>query len=327
MSAKGVFTVIADESDSGERLDVTAARHVSDCSRSQTARMIRMGSITVHGLSKKPGYRVSCGDVIHVCLPPPAEIFCEPEDIPIDVLYEDDHLIVVNKQPGIVVHPAPGHYSGTLVNGLLNHCPFLEGIGGAMRPGIVHRLDRDTSGALVIAKNDRAHQNLSAQFKSRQVKKTYLALVHGETKDESGNITLPIGRHPVDRKRMSTRSRHPRPALTLWKVIERFPGLTLLEVDLKTGRTHQIRVHCASMQHCVVGDAVYCGRRKNKYSGGGNGEMPKKIQNISRQMLHARDLGFNHPASGQWMHFKAPVAQDMAQVLAALRLQEKGRQS
>jgi len=326
MSVKNVFTIIADELDSGKRLDVAVARRVADCSRSQSARMIRMGSITVHGLSKKPGYRVSDGDIIHICFPPPAKVSCEPEDITIDILYEDDHLIVVNKQAGIVVHPAPGHYSGTLVNGLLNHCPFLEGIGGEMRPGIVHRLDRDTSGALVIAKNDKAHQNLSVQFKSRQVKKTYLALVHGEIKDKSGNIMLPIGRHPIDRKRMSTRSRHSRAALTLWKVRERFLGLTLLEVDLKTGRTHQIRVHCAAMGHCVVGDVVYCGRGKNKYAGISRaGKILKKIQSVSRQMLHARHLSFIHPASGQWLQFEAPVARDMAQLLEALRLEEKDK--
>ncbi|MBW1866291.1 MAG: RluA family pseudouridine synthase [Deltaproteobacteria bacterium] len=326
MSAETVFTIIADKLDSGERLDVTVTHHVTDCSRSQSARMIKMGNITVLGLSKKPGYRVLDGDIIHIRFPSPAKISCEPEDIPIEILYEDDQLIVVNKQPGIVVHPAPGHYSGTLVNGLLNHCPFLEGIGGEMRPGIVHRLDKDTSGALVVAKNDKAHQNLSAQFKSRQVKKIYLALVHGEIKDESGKIMLPIGRHPVDRKRMSTHSRHARDARTLWKVRERFPGLTLLEVDLKTGRTHQIRVHCAAMGHCVVGDAVYCGRRKNKSAGiSMAGDTLKKIQDASRQMLHARHLGFTHPASGQWMHFEAPVAQDMAQLLAALRLEEKDK--
>lgn len=327
MSAKDDFTIIADELDSGERLDVTVTRHVADYTRSQSARMIRIGNISVHGLSKKPGYRVLSGDVIHICVPPPVKISCEPEDIPIDILYEDNHLIVVNKQQGIVVHPAPGHFSGTLVNGLLNHCPFLEGIGGEMRPGIVHRLDKDTSGALVVAKNDKIHQNLSAQFKSRQVEKTYLALVYGEIKDKSGNIMLPIGRHPVDRKRMSVHSRHARSARTLWKVRERFPGLTLLEVDLKTGRTHQIRVHCAAMGHCVVGDGVYGSGRKNRFAGiSGIGEMLKK-QGVVRQMLHAWHLGFHHPASGQWVFFEAPLAQDMAQLLASLRLAEKGKRT
>lgn len=320
MSSKSAFTITADKLDSSARLDVAVTRYITDCSRSQIARMIKMGNITVNGLLKKPGYCVLNGDIIHICFPPPAKISCEPEDIPIDVLYEDEQIIVVNKQPGIVVHPAPGHYSGTLVNGLLNHCPFLQGIGGEIRPGIVHRLDKDTSGALVIAKNDKAHQNLSAQFKCRQVKKTYLALVHGEIKNKSGNIMLPIGRHPVDRKRMSTHSLRARTARTLWKVRERFPGLTLLEIDLKTGRTHQIRVHCAAMGHCVVGDAIYCGSRKNKSAGiitaGGT---LKKIQAVPRQMLHARHLGFNHPASGQWMDFEAPLAQDIARLLAALR--------
>ena len=319
MSVKSIFTVIADESDTTERLDVIVARRVADCSRSQVARMIRMGHITVHGLSKKPGYRVVDGDIIHICIPPPAEISCEPEDIPLSILYEDDHLIVVNKQPGIVVHPAPGHYSGTLVNGLLNHCPFLDGIGGEMRPGIVHRLDKDTSGALVIAKNDKVHQHLSVQFKSRQVQKTYLALVYGEMKDQSGAIRLPIGRHPVDRKRMSIHSRHPRTARTFWTVRERFPGLTLLEVDLKTGRTHQIRVHCAAMHHYVVGDGVYCPRKKKQIGGRNRIEKILEQQNVSRQMLHAQHLGFTHPASGQWMVFDAPVAHDMAQLLTALR--------
>ncbi len=318
MHDKGaITTIVVDEPDSGKRLDVLIAARISECSRSLAASLIRNKQIWVQGSPKKPGYRVIIGDVISVQIPPPEPVSYEPEPIPIDILYEDEHLIVVNKQPGLVVHPAPGHYTGTLVNGLLYHCPGLAGIGGEIRPGIVHRLDKDTSGALVVAKNDPAHQNLAMQFKSRKIIKEYLALVHGEMNFESGTISLPIGRHPVDRKRMSTISRKGRIAETLWKVRERFLGATLVEVNLKTGRTHQIRVHFAAIKHPIIGDSVYCGRKAEKRLAKVNTLNILKL--APRQMLHAWHLGFTHPFTEKNMFFEAPIPKDMEEVINAFR--------
>jgi len=227
-------------------------------------------------------------------------------------------MVVINKQPGLVVHPAPGHTSGTLVNALLYHCSALGGIGGKIRPGIVHRLDKDTSGVLVAAKNDAAHLQLARQFKSREVQKRYLAMVHGRVKEDRGSVVLSIGRHPVDRKKMSTRSRKARGAETRWKVRERLDGVTLLELDLKTGRTHQIRVHCAAIGHPVVGDSVYGGRRRLDLSGKGqNGSLPIKV---ARQMLHARWLQLAHPVTEALMSFEAPLPADMAGLIEVLRI-------
>ena len=215
-----------------------------------------------------------------------------------------------------MVHPGAGHNSRTLVNALLAHCPDLEGIGGSIRPGIVHRLDKDTSGTLVVAKNDMAHQSLSSQFKMREVRKLYLALVYGEVKLPAGVIDFPIGRHPTDRKKMSIRSRRSRPTVTRWKVIEAFSGVTLLEIDLMTGRTHQVRVHCAAIGHPIVGDSTYGGKRRWKDLAQG----PKQdvLKAIRRQMLHAWKLSFVHPRTGQSMNFESPLPKDMASVLEAL---------
>ena len=257
MHDQSAFTILVKEPDSGKRLDLFVASRISSCSRSIAAGLIHNGQIRVQGAAKKPGYRIKAGDEICGHIPPPETVSFKPEPVKIDILYDDDYIIVANKEPGIVVHPAPGHYTGTLVNGLLYHYPEREGIGGdQLRPGIVHRLDKDTSGALVIAKNAAAHHNLTRQFKSRRVIKEYLALVHGEMESDSGAISLPIGRHSVDRKKMSTRSRKSRAAETMWRVRERFDRATLIELILKTGRTHQIRVHCAAVKHPIVGDPV-----------------------------------------------------------------------
>ena len=229
---------------------------------------------------------------------------------------------MVNKQPGLVVHPAPGHFSGTLVNGLLYHCPNLGGIGGELRPGIVHRLDKDTSGTLVVAKNDAAHTNLSRQFKSRKVKKDYLALVHGNMKSPTGSIKLPIGRHPVDRKRMSTVSPRGRSAETEWNIKEQFQGVALLEVHLKTGRTHQIRVHCAAMHHPIVGDRVYGPRKPGKTLVRGRPTSDKLLQilkSVDRQMLHAWRLSFHHPHTGKAVTFESRLPEDMAIIIQKIR--------
>jgi 23S rRNA pseudouridine1911/1915/1917 synthase len=221
-----------------------------------------------------------------------------------------------------VVHPAPGHYSGTLVNGLLHHCPDLGGIGGELRPGIVHRLDKDTSGTMIVAKNDAAHRHLSRQFKSRQINKEYLALVHGTLKTGTGKIKLPIGRHPVDRKRMSTISHKGRTAETDWWVKEEFQGVTLLLLNLKTGRTHQIRVHCAALHHPIVGDKVYRPRKLEKTVAKGHKQSDKLLlilKSVKRQMLHAWRLSFTHPYSAKAVSFESPLPQDMAGLIDSIR--------
>ncbi len=319
MFYKGDCIILVNEHESGKRLDTIIAYHISNCSRSFSACLIRKEKILVQGKVKKPGYRVKTGDNISVSISSidSEPILLKPEPLDIDILYEDKHIIVINKEPGLVVHPAPGHNKGTLVNGLLHHCPELAGIGEKPRPGIVHRLDKDTSGTLVAVKNNAAYINLAAQFKSRKIKKLYLALVFGVVQSESGSISLPIGRHVSNRKKMSTVSRKSRSAETLWKVIERFNGATFLECDLKTGRTHQIRVHCAAINHPVLGDQIYGGKKAAKKL------LPKnrlnKIISVPRQMLHAWRLEFAHPATGDTMFFESPVPQDMKKLIETLR--------
>ena len=316
MHDQSAFTIFVDSHDSGKRLDLYIASCISDCSRSVATHLIRNGKIRVQGMVRKPGYRIKAGDEICGHIPPPTPVLFEPEPIPIDILHEDDDIIVINKQPGLVVHPAPGHHSGTLVNALLYHCPKLNGIGGALRPGIVHRLDKDTSGVLVAAKNDRAHHHLSRQFKSRRVKKKYLALVYGKMESDSGSVSLPIGRHPVDRKKMSTNSRKSRVAETTWQIRERFELASLIEVNLKTGRTHQIRVHCAAIKHPVMGDKVY-GPRKTGEKNVADGK--NLFGMIPRQMLHAWRLVLTHPMTEAMVSFEAPITSDMQAVITALR--------
>lgn len=318
---RGAFTIFIDGIDAGKRLDVVIASRLCNFSRSFLAHLITSGGITVRGKIMKPGYRVKSGERIDGIIPPPEPLTFRPEPIPIEILFEDELMLVINKQPGLVVHPAPGHTSGTLVNALLYYCPTLGGIGGKIRPGIVHRLDKETSGVMVVAKTDAAHHHLAGQFKARKVQKHYLALVHGHVKEDSGTVALSIGRHPVDRKKMSTRSRRARGAETRWKVRERFNAATLLALDLKTGRTHQIRVHCAAIGHPVIGDAVYGGRRRQHFSGRGQ-NIPVQTT-ASRQMLHAHHLQFFHPADGAPLSFRAPLPIDMADLIEAFRGETK----
>jgi len=318
MHDNSAFTILIEKSDDGKRLDTVVSAHLPECSRSFAAARIREGDFIIDGNLKKPGYRVKTGETITGQIPPPETIDYDPEPIDLDILYEDKDIIVVNKQPGLVVHPAPGHYTGTLVNGLLYHCPDIEGIGGKIRPGIVHRLDKDTSGVIVVAKNDAAHNHLSDQFKSRETKKEYLALVYGLVKENSGEINLPVGRHPTDRKKMSTNSRHGKSAITFWSVKERFEGATLLSLNIKTGRTHQIRVHCATMHHPVVGDTIYAGRKAGKGLSG-----PKQVVDLlksaKRQMLHAFRIQFVHPKNGETMTLEAALPEDMVKLLSGLK--------
>lgn len=314
-----------------ERLDAFLARRLPEFlnqdnpddadhfSRSYAASLIRKGFVQVDGNLQKPSYRVRPFQQISGFLPPPEPVDIVAEPIPLDIRYQDDHLIVINKPAGLVVHPAPGHTSGTLVNALLFHCPTLSGIGGEQRPGIVHRLDKDTSGLLVVAKNSQAHHELSKQFKARTIKKQYLALVHGLPEKASGKIDLPLGRHPVERKKMSTKSHSSRDALTIWTVKERFPGVTLLQVDLKTGRTHQIRVHCQAMGHPIVGDPVYGPRRAQKGAARHQNELQNVLKTARRQLLHAANLSFIHPATGKPVVLNAPLPEDMISILEELR--------
>jgi 23S rRNA pseudouridine1911/1915/1917 synthase len=312
-----VLTFTATELEAGRRLDAVLAACFPTLSRTYIARLARRGHVTVNGLKIRPGYTTKCGDSVRLEVPPPQTISIKPEPIPLSILYEDAHIMVLDKPSGMVVHPGPGHHSGTIVNGVIHHCPDLEGIGGEIRPGIVHRLDKDTSGALVVAKSDLAHEHLSLQFRERRVKKRYLALVYGRTEASEGVIDWPIGRHPADRKKMSTRSRRIRSTETHWKVKEQFPGVIYLDVGLKTGRTHQIRVHCAAMGWPVVGDALYGGKKRWKEIT--SPQARHVLSKVGRQMLHAFKLAFVHPHTGEWLSFEAPLPRDMRSVLESLR--------
>jgi 23S rRNA pseudouridine1911/1915/1917 synthase len=309
------FSFIVSSSDAGQRLDFVVASHIIELTRSAAAHLIRQAKVTINGEPKRPAYRVRSGDHIEGRRLSPAVVQLKPQPIDIDILYEDRDLVVINKPPGLVVHPAPGHASGTLVNALLHHCPDLAPIKGEIRPGIVHRLDKDTSGLIVAAKNPQAHSQLTAQFAAREVRKIYLALVCGQPSEDTGRIELPVGRHATNRKRMSTASRRPRAAVTEWSVSRRFPGLALLELDLKTGRTHQARVHCSAMGYPIAGDPVYGGRKALK-------QLPRPVadlvKEVSRQMLHAWRLAICHPRSKAVMRLEAPVASDMRDLLKKL---------
>lgn len=298
-----------------ERLDRFLADNLSDFSRAQIRKLIDDGLVQVDGALVKAGHKLKGGEDVVICPPEPEPVIAEPEPIPLDILFEDGDIIVVDKPAGMVVHPAPGHMSGTLVNALLYHCRDLAGIGGALRPGIVHRLDKDTSGVMVATKNDRAHQALAEQFKAHSIRRRYLALVHGHIQKDSGVIDRPIGRHPVDRKRMSSHARHGRRAVTRWQVLRRFDRdkLTLVELALETGRTHQIRVHFSEMNLPLVGDPVY-GQPRRARAIGDTG-LRRLVEGLGRQALHARLLMFRHPATGQVMTFTSPVPEDFGLVL------------
>lgn len=294
----------------GQRLDLYLAGRLEGqgLTRSRIQQLIRDAMVLVNGIPLKAKYLLQAGDSITLTIPPgaPSELVGEP--VAFETLHEDEDLIVLVKPPGIVVHPAFGHSTATLVHGLLFHCGELSGVNGELRPGIVHRLDKDTSGVMVVAKTDFAHQALADQFKRREVKKTYQALVDGRPIGQSGRVDLPIGRHAVHRKKMAVRE-DGRGAVTNWRVLERFAqGLALLELGLETGRTHQIRVHMAALSHPVAGDVVY-GRKNPLYSQMG----------ITRQCLHAQTLSFSHPRTGENLRFTAPLWPDMLFTLEFLR--------
>ncbi|RMH44522.1 MAG: RluA family pseudouridine synthase [Deltaproteobacteria bacterium] len=295
------------------RLDQFVARIVSDrvraLSRAQAQRLIDAGDVTVNGAAARPGYRLRPGDAVEVVVRPPVEARAVPQDIPLTVLYEDEHLIAIDKPAGLVVHPAPGHPDGTLVNALLAHCRDLSGIGGALRPGIVHRLDKDTSGVMVATKTDAAHRALVDRFasgKGSAIEREYIAVVAPPPRAREGVFDTLHGRHPNDRKKFSSKVARGKRAVTHWRVVQDLAGAAVVRCTLATGRTHQIRVHFADAGSPVVGDAVY-GRRRRPFA-----------DRIDRQALHAAVLAFAHPITGEPLRFESPLPDDMRRLIAAL---------
>ena len=301
MSEKKIY--VADKD--GERLDVFLVRQQPELSRAHVQKLIASGDVVADGKIRKANFKLKAGMQVAFALPEAEPIEVKPEDIPLDILYEDGDIIVINKARGMVVHPAAGVNSGTLVNALLFHCHDLSGINGEIRPGIVHRLDKDTSGVMVAAKNDKAHLNLAEQISTKSAQRSYLAIVHGNIKEEAGIIRGDIGRHPTDRKRMAIVRENGKPAVTHFKVMERFGEYTLVECQLETGRTHQIRVHMTSIGHPLVNDPKY-GSRKTSFG-------------IKGQALHSRQLTLQHPVTGEQLTFEAPLPEDMEKILSALR--------
>ncbi len=289
----------------GERIDTLLPRFADSLTRSGAQKLLEAGAVLVDGRPVKKNFRVSVGARVSVALPDPEPLLLRSQEIPLEIVFEDDDVIVVNKPRGMVVHPAPGHPDGTLVNALLAHCgDSLSGIGGARRPGIVHRIDKDTSGLLIAAKNDRAHQRLAAQLADHSMFRIYEAVVCGRLREDSGTVDAPIGRCPTDRKRMAIDRRSGRSAVTHWDVLARYRGYTHVRCRLETGRTHQIRVHLASIGHPIAGDPVYGKKRPEK--------------GLSGQCLHARELEFTHPCSGERLHLSSPLPDYFVQFLARL---------
>lgn len=302
------FTV---ELDDGERIDRYLKEELQHLSRSYIQKLLKEGYIRVNQKPVKQNYRLSFDDVIELTIPELKELEITAEDIPLDILYEDSDLIIINKPKGMVVHPAPGHYTGTLVNALLYHCKSeLSGINGVLRPGIVHRIDKDTTGSLLVCKNDSAHQSIAEQLKEHSITRRYEALVHGNLKEDTGSIDAPIGRHPTDRKKMSTHCKHGRDAITHYQVLNRYGNYTHIQCELETGRTHQIRVHMQSIGHPIVGDSVY-----------GPSRCP--LGPLQGQTLHARTIGIIHPSTHDYMEIDAPLPLYFTELLRKLGQESK----
>lgn len=298
-------TVFISARESGERLDALLAHTLPQLTRSGAQKLLDAGLVTLSGTALKKNYRTREGEEYCVILPEAAEVPLIAQDIPLDIVFEDADVIVVNKPRGMVVHPAPGHPDGTLVNALLYHCgDTLSGIGGERRPGIVHRIDKDTSGLIIAAKNDAAHQALAAQLADRSLSRVYEAVVRGRMREDAGTIDKPIGRHPTDRKRMAVTSQNSRPAQTDWRVLARYNGYTHVECSLRTGRTHQIRVHMASVGHPLLGDFTY--------------GAPGPEKGLVGQCLHARRLKFVHPTTGEHIELETTLPDYFAEVLSRL---------
>lgn len=294
------------ESASGQRIDKFLSDFLDGQSRSYLQKLVKEGRVFVQGKSVKANYRIAEGEEIRLEIPELEEPDILPENIPLDIIYEDDDLLVVNKPKGMVVHPSAGHYSGTLVNALLYHCAGnLSGINGVLRPGIVHRIDMDTTGSLVVCKNDFSHNSLAEQLKIHSISRRYRAIVHGVLKEDEGTVEAPVGRHPVDRKKMAVNYKNGKEAVTHYRVLEHFRQYTYIECRLETGRTHQIRVHMASIGYPLLGDAVY-----------GPSRCPFKLQG---QTLHAQVLGFLHPRTGAYMEFEAPLPEYFSELLRKLQ--------
>mgnify|MGYP001622880116 FL=1 len=297
---------IAGEDGNAERIDRYLAERCPDFSRSYLQKLLKEQAVSVNGKAVKANYKVQSRDRIILEIPEAEKADILPEDIPLDILYEDDYLLVVNKPKGMVVHPSAGHMEGTLVNAVMAHCgDHLSGINGVLRPGIVHRIDKDTTGALLVCKDDAVHRDLAEQLKEHSIKRRYRAVVWGNLKEDQGTVEGPIGRHPIDRKKMAVNYKNGKDAVTHYQVLERFGQYTYIECRLETGRTHQIRVHMASIGHPLLGDSVY-GPSKN----------PWKLQG---QTLHAMVLGFRHPVTGEYMEFTAPLPEYFLELLDKLR--------
>ncbi len=302
---KEVFEV--SDQQEGERLDKFLSNIYPDLSRSFFQKLIKNQQVLVNGSPQKASYPVNLLDLVTVEIPDAVPISIEPEDIPLDILYEDDDVVIVNKPKGMVVHPSAGHYSGTLVNAVMYHCKdSLSGIGGEIRPGIVHRIDMDTTGALIVCKNDASHAEIAAQIKEHSVNRIYVGIVCGNIKEEEGTIEGAIGRHPTDRKKMAVNEKNGKPAVTHFKVLERFGNYTYTEFKLETGRTHQIRVHMAKIGHPLLGDLLY-------------GSSHCAFKHLQGQTLHARTIGFIHPKTGDYIEFSAPLPEYFEKLLKILQ--------
>lgn len=302
-------TFVITQNTKGERLDLFVSSQ-SDLTRSQVQKLIRKGFVTVNLRTEKASYKVKGDDMIEFSQPDDQEEILIPEDMPLDIIWQDEHIIVVNKPPHMVTHPAAGNRTGTLMNALASRCEKLASIGAPLRPGVVHRLDKDTSGVIVIAKDDESYYSLIRQFKQREVEKHYVALLYGNLKKDHGDIKVAIGRSVSDRKKMSTRTRRGKEAVTQFEVMKRSPSVTLVKIKILTGRTHQIRVHFSSIGHPVLGDRTYGGKTLIKVG--------QKTAPFSRQMLHAYSIKLKHPVSGEVLEFTAPMPEDMEKAIEEL---------
>lgn len=292
----------------GERLDKFLSIIYPDQSRSFFQKIIKDNKILVNDKPEKANYRIKCDDIINITIPDAVEAKIVPEDIPIDIIYEDDDVLIVNKPKGMVVHPSAGHYTGTLVNAIMYHCKdSLSGINGEIRPGIVHRIDMDTTGSLIVCKNDESHINIAKQIKDHTVNRIYEGIVIGNLKDDQGTIEGPIGRHPIDRKKMCINEKNGKPAITHYKVLERFGNYTYAQFKLETGRTHQIRVHMSSIGHPLLGDTLYSSCKS-------------AFKNLQGQTLHAKTIGFIHPRTNEYVEFSAPLPNYFEKLLNQLKL-------